>query len=57
MESTEAAATRSRGPRNAIDRLIPKFHAIASMEANDTGTGSHAHPGSLGPSGGSPLLL
>ena len=47
---------KSRRPRNTIDRLIPKFHAIASMQAKNVGTGLHVHPGSLGLRGGFPFV-
>ena len=50
------ALPKQKAPRNTTDRLVPKFRAIACMQAKDEGTGLHVHPGSIGPRGGFPFV-
>ena len=51
-EPLAPARDKARAKRNARDRLVPVFKAIASIQAKQIGTGSHVHPGSLGSVGG-----
>ena len=46
---------KTRAPRQARDRLGPKFQAIARMQTKDKGMGLHVHPG-LGPRGRFPFV-
>ena len=55
-EPIAPAGVQARAKRNTRDRLVPKFKAIAKIQAKQTGTGLHVHPGSLGSAGGFPFV-